>query len=373
MDDLGVASMTDKLRLTMHTPKKKGAVIRPYGFNLPGATNIACQVRSAPLWLEQERRFRFLVANCNGTNSYVDKHGSHAKPQWYTSTDAVQWIHESNAGSDVPEQYMVVYDPKDKPAARYKSMIPDQKGASGGGAMISPDGIRWVKLPVVAFGIETSDEQNLSYDHVSGRFIYTVKRGNKYGRAVALATTTDFYSTNWTDFGVVFGADADDQKLGRKRIAEWLKTCPDALVCTNEFCPNDPPGREGSCWNEDQFGVDVYNMAAFRYESLFLGFPALFHTINGHSDGFDAIELVSSRDMRLWNRVGNRSWFIAPSRAGSGAFDMQQLIGPSNVLLVGEELFMFYTCLKYRGREPPLGHEPLDLDAGAICLATLRR
>ena len=41
-------------------------------------------------------------------------------------------------------------------------------------------------------------------------------------------------------------------------------------------------------------------------ESLFLGFPAMFHTINNHSDGFDAIELTSSRDLRHWNRVGDR-------------------------------------------------------------------
>ena len=108
-------------------------------------------------------------------------------------------------------------------------------------------------------------------------------------------------------------------------------------------------------------------------ESLFLGFPAMFHTINNHSDGFDAIELASSRDLRQWNRVGNRSWFIPPSTAGSGAFDMQQLIGPSNVLVVGDELFMYYTCLKYRGHMPPLEHDRLDTDAGAVCLATLRR
>jgi hypothetical protein len=100
----------------------------------------------------------------------------------------------------------------------------------------------------------------------------------------------------------------------------------------------------------------------------------MFHSINNHSDGFHAIELASSRDMRKWNRVANRSWFIAPSRAGSGAYDMQQLIGPSDVLLIGNELFMYYTCLKYRERgEERLASDPTDLDAGAICLATLRR
>ena len=215
---------------------------------------------------------RFLVAGCNGTNAFTDKHGSHTRSQWYTSIDGVQWVHEQNAGPDglavgVDGLYMVVYDPTDKPAARYKSIKPDQFGAHGGGALISPDGLNWTSVPA-ALGIETSDEQNLSYDPVSGRFIYTVKRGNRFGRAVALATTTDFYAPNYTDFGLVFGADVLDQKLGQKRIVDWLKTCPDALVCTNEFCRDDTPGREGSCWTEGQFVIDVYNMGAFRCKSF---------------------------------------------------------------------------------------------------------
>ena len=78
---------------------------------------INCQVRSAPIWLEDERRFRFLVAGCNGTNTIFDKHGSHTRSQWYTSTDGVQWVHEDNAGSNglavgVDGVYMVVYVPR---------------------------------------------------------------------------------------------------------------------------------------------------------------------------------------------------------------------------------------------------------------------
>ena len=185
IDELGVAAM-DNLRLTMHRPKKKGAVIRPFGFALQDAAMINCQVRSAPIWLEDERRFRFLVAGCNGTNTIYDKHGSHTRSQWYTSTDGVQWVHEDNAGSNglavgVDGVYMVVYlprqpflfmlspwihrliarrryDPNDKPSARYKSMIPDQFGAHGGGALISPNGLNWTVVPA-GLGIETSDEQ----------------------------------------------------------------------------------------------------------------------------------------------------------------------------------------------------------------------
>ena len=86
---------------------------------------------------------------------------------------------------------MVVYDPTDKdPGARYKGMAPDIGRTDGGGGLVSPDGYTWKYLPSAGNGIDTSDEQNLSFDPASGRFIYTVKRGNQYGRAVALVTTT---------------------------------------------------------------------------------------------------------------------------------------------------------------------------------------
>ena len=86
---------------------------------------------------------------------------------------------------------MVVYDPTDKdPGARYKGMAPDIGRTDGGGGLVSPDGYTWKYLPSAGNGIDTSDEQNLSFDPASGRFIYTVKRGNQYGRAVALTTTT---------------------------------------------------------------------------------------------------------------------------------------------------------------------------------------
>ena len=96
--------------------------------------------------------------------------------------------------------------------------------------------------------------RNLSLDTDSGRFIYTVKRGNRYGRAVGLATTNNFYAPTYTDFGLVFGADALDQKLGKARVTgatrplvsdvyRWAALLtPSALCCR---VAEDMPGRLG--------------------------------------------------------------------------------------------------------------------------------
>ena len=51
---------------------------------------------------------------------------------------------------------------------------------------------------------------------------------------------------------------------------------------------------------------------------------------------------------------------------------MQQLIGPSNVLVVGDELFMYYTCLKYRGHMPPLVSRKILARFGLRCSDDLR-
>jgi hypothetical protein len=398
VDELGVASRAG-IDLVMHSPKKKGAVIRPSGFSdarraWGGPYNsVACQVRTAPIWLEHEGRFRFLVANCNASSPHA---------HWYTSVDGVAWTHEPGGVSD-GATYMVVYDPRDpNPAARYKSMIPCVGGAcTAAGARISPDGIKWTALPNTALRITAADEQQLSYDPKSGRFIYTVKRGNQFGRAVALTTTTDFYSENWTDHGVVFGTDAYDQVLGRQRIQQWMANPCSATF----FCASDPVGRGGKCFAPEQYKVDVYNMGTFWYESLYIGVPALYHavgkdgaTINAgaapaaawcllgwvvaHFDLLTAVFVLALRRLehrRLpraragleprhageigshlsliivansfsllhktsrcrcadcrqhWERVGNRSWFLQPSCAypDSGAFDLQQMLGPSNVI-----------------------------------------
>jgi hypothetical protein len=53
---------------------------------------------------------------------------------------------------------------------------------------------------------------------------------------------------------------------------------------------------------------------------------------------------------------------------GIGAYDLTQLIGPTAPVVRGDELWFYYTGIKYRA-------QPKDADkkAGAVCLAVLRR
>eukprot|EP01046_Picozoa_sp_COSAG06_P036349 COSAG06_NODE_3998_length_4675_cov_11.970935_3_plen_229_part_00 len=118
------------------------------------------------------------------------------------------------------------------------------------------------------------------------------------------------------------------------------------------------------------------NMGVFRYESVYIGLPTFYHAVGqdgANTDGFQAVQLVSSRDLKAWERLGNRSWFLGPSKAGSGAYDLLELLGPSNVVVQNDTLLMYYTGLKTRAPDQAPDYHPLEMDQGAICLATLRR
>jgi hypothetical protein len=128
-------------------------------------------------------------------------------------------------------------------------------------------------------------------------------------------------------------------------------------------------------------------MGVFHYEGQYIGLPAMFHSSGKvpnypNTDGFQVIQLAVSRDLKYWRRVADRAVFIGPSRLDSGAYDLTQILPPSAPVTHGDELWFYYTGLKYRsmfhyigdfpnGRtEPKTGLEP---DHGAVCLAVLRR
>ena len=267
LTEFGIASTTNLAR-TMHRPAKKGCVIRPAVNATTLQMSGAPQVRSSPMWIEEERRFRFMVMGADGNNP--------EPARWYTSPDGVQWTFETLANSSsVPglSLYNIVYDVSESDrSARYKSNLPPSPVFPAGGMAVSGDGIQWRMVPVGQF-ISTSDEHSLSLDPKSHRFIYTVKRFGKHGRAVALATTTNFWDKNWTDLGIVFETDDLDQVIGReeieKRLADTTRTQPmcaysaaerntsaNILAC-NRLNTTQPPwtepwsqfGCSGSCYN----------------------------------------------------------------------------------------------------------------------------
>ena len=246
------------------------------------------------------------------------------------------------------------------PARRYKTIVPNVFRMDMGGTAVSPDGIHWTEISFP--GIVAGDEWNLTFDAKEHLFLQYLKKGHgKYGRAIWLSTSTDFET--WTAPEMIFEADDLDQELGKQRIKARI-----ADPRMQKHVYNDP----------NVYGIDVYHMSPFRYESVYLGMPAMYHsmgknTIN-NTDGFHLVELVSSRSLKNWTRQGDRKAFIPSSPIGSGGYDTVQIIGPASAVVRDNELWFYYTGIMTRGPEYQTpGAASYKHLGGGICLAVLRR
>lgn len=355
-DDYGIAQIKGLQRF-LHRPSKKGAVIRP----TLQAGEYAVTTRTAPVWQPDQKKYLFWYG---AHTNFAGFQAAYAE-----SADGLHWvkppIHQKTVNGSNENNYFdpilprcVVYDPDDPDLTRrFKGFANDIK--VGLIPIVSPDGLVWTKLPIDP--IPSSDEFNLSYDPLKKLFIATPKSGGPYGRAVTLSTSPDF--EHWTKPELIFFADDLDQQLGVENIKAFLA---DARL-------------QQPFWNDPQvYNVDVYNMGIFRYEGLYIGLPTFYHAIgpmpvHPNTVGFHIVELACSRDLKNWLRLGDRKPFIAPSPTEAGAYDLQQIIGPSYPVVHNDELWFYYQGVKYRGEFEYPDAQELDPDTSAICLAVLRR
>ena len=355
LDDHGIAKL-ENLERTMHQPVKWGAVIR-------GSAELdihAPQTRMAPAWDPAAKVYKIWTAGSTPADLHAKRFYTSG---YFESADGLHWTtpvlnQVEYKGSRANNLFsllidgrqlnveLAVYDAAEPdPARRYKWAVPNF------GFLVSADGKTWKKLD--AKGIPSADEYNLSFDEHGRLFILTVKVSGPHGRSVGLATSKDFQS--WTNHGLIFHADEEDQKRGRANIKAWL---------------SDPALQQPLRNTPEVYNVDVYNMGLFRYEGLYIGLPAMYHAVgrtadNANTVGFHLVQLICSRDLKNWKRLGDRQPFLRPSPKGAGAYDLTQIIGPSAPVMRGDELWFYYTGLKYRDR--------IEKDSGAICLAVLRR
>ena len=329
----------------MHRPDKKGAVIRPLE---DGLLQGSLQTRSAPIWDAREGMYKFWL--CSGAQRYWESEDGLHWRRPYRGDEEARRCFVEDAGGDRHGICLVARDPRDE-SAPFKAALPTVGFAE------SADGSEWEFLDVPA--VRSSDEQNYSFDDRAQRFLLTVKLRGPYGRSVWLSTSEDF--THWSEPELTFHADDADQLLGREHIrARFADAALPPLLA-------DEPAA---------YNVDVYNMGVFRYEGLYIGTPAMFHSVapsvNGqNTEGFHLVQLVCSRDLRHWRRLGRRQPFMGPAPAGSGAYDQTQILGPSAPVVRGDQLWFYYTGMKYRDASPQ--QHRFDSDTSAICLAVLRR
>ena len=357
LDDDAIAK-TENLQRTLHQPKKRGAVIKP-----DQSWETTLQTRCSPVWDEQAKRYKlWLITSTPAPGVAGTTYAESVDGVKWTKPILRQWKYQDSLENNFvavepdsawPANAMenVVYDPDDAdPQRRFKGFL----GAFGRQPIVSPDGIHWNKLDVPV--LPSSDESNLSYDRQSRSFIATLKTSGPFGRSHGIWTSKDFQT--WTNTGVLIHADEEDQRLAKANI---LKRLADDQFQQPRY--NDPA----------DYNADIYNIGVFRYEGLYVAMPAVYHATGkipiGNTDGFHLVQLRSSRNLQTWQHVGDRQTFIGPSPVKGGAFDLTQLLPPSAPIVRDDELWFYYTGIKYRA-EPA---QPESGGIGAICLAVLRR
>jgi hypothetical protein len=361
LDDYHIERM-DGLVRTMHTPAKRGAVLRP---DRPWEGD-SPQIRSAPVYDPDSRLYKMWYArHCyaesdDGVNwrkpslGLVEFQGSRDNNLVSTPGGASLWL--------------ALRDPVDPdPQRRYKGLLGE------GGPLqpaVSADGLRWRALESSS-PIPTEDEYQLNYDELGQQFIATVKHGTQWGRSVYLTTSKDF--EHWSEQTLIMHSDDADLEVVRRRIERHL---------------TDPTLLSLFVNNPEQYRAEIYNMPVFPYEDLYVGLPTKFNASGnippprGNQDGINLVELAASRDLHTWMRLGERDAFIPPSPINVGAYDTGQLLAGSRPLLRNDELWFYYTGLRYRYRYDEWLNDtqgkPSDEDMfpdgwGAICLGVLRR
>ena len=360
LDDFLLGDLDAVTRVT-HSPRKYegNPVVRP---DLP-TDGVAIQLRDAPSWDEREQVWKLWYmrygddGNGAGGSGYARSKDGLVWEKPVLGLVEVRGNRNNNLimvqGEPTAFTQHVILDPDAPPARRYKGMI----GPRGRHPIVSADGFTFTRLQVPA--IPSQDESHLNWDEVSRQFILTVKHGGPFGRSVYLSLSSDF--ERWSKPELIYHADAQDQVMG---------------AAYQQEVQGNPRLWRPTINRPDEYNVEIYNMAVFRYEGLYIGLPNYFESSGrippprGNQDGINSPKLASSRDLRSWTRVDGRAHFIPISEMGPGVLDTGQIMASSHPIRRGDELWFYYSGIDVRHR--PNMPRVIDEYRGAIYLAKLR-
>lgn len=203
---------------------------------------------------------------------------------------------------------------------------------SGFWAAWSSDGVHWVEPFSKPILPDPGDVGNFVWDPHRKRYlgypkIFDQVRGYRR-RCVGISETTDF--EHWPATELILVPDEYDDRWVTKRIEQ----------------------------------TDFYGMSGFAYESMYIGFLWIFRITDGVSDGPIFVELVTSRDGRIWERQAPPRDPVLPL-GPEGAWDGGMVFTPNHPLVEGGAIRLYYGGFS--------ATHGVDGGTAGIGLATLRK
>jgi len=310
----------------------EGEVAYLFGTVLPGPDGNGFR-----MWYHTHRGFRNLYATSEDGINWV-------KPDLgivqFNGSGANNIFIDRQPGSHLP---IVIHTPWEQdPERRYKLIYYDygrtdaKHPISGFYGAVSPDGIHWSEGFTDPILPDAGDIGNFVWDPNRNRYIgyakiYAPVRGFRR-RSIGFTSTTDFQ--HWPPTELILVPDEVDDR--------WVE--------------------------KDRQHTDFYGLAAFPYESMYLGFLWVFRITDSYNDGTIHVELVSSRDAVRWKRQeGDRPPILRLGDAGS--WDDGMIHTPTHPIVRGDTVYLVY------GASDQTHSNPIADGWGncAIGMATLRK
>jgi len=299
-----------------------------------------------------------------------------AKLDGSTANNAL-WVNSSRGWH---QMIGLSHDPDDPdPARRYRALAflgadEPKSVRSGYGAYFSSDGLRWhpyednpvfkydhVSVCEVATTIYNEQSASPRPGHSLDRYRYygSVKYSSymcppiedrSFGymrRAAGIMTSDDFI--HWSPNHLVLQPDEIDDFLCRQRV----------MAASPVLRYNRP----------EQHRAEFYGMGRMPCGDILLGFlwvldaSGSIRDDGGNQEGPVHVQLTGTRDLRRWNRLGERMPLLSPGPPD--AWDCGSIYTCNRPIVVGDEIYLYYAGLN-QGH----GHEPGV--AGSIGLATWR-
>ena len=248
------------------------------------------------------------------------------------------------------------------PARRYKMGFLDieweHKGDGGDpfhpgqrrgmGVAASLDGIHWKLINNWATEAVCDGATHWMFDPARGKYVLYGRTRRMPANVVTAWSKYEWFK-NWYSGRAVARIESAD-------FVNWDYTRPDTAPVVMTADLRDKPGTE------------IYSMKVFPYEGIYIGLVQVFHATP--DDATLDVQLAVSRDGVHFERVGDRSPFIA--LGGVGSWDrFNHSLANNEPIAVGDELRFYYGGRCYR-HDPYKGDDAGPSHAG-IGLATIQR